>query len=44
MKNLGMDGRKQYTPMLPPSKAGHEFHDLTWINSARFVTIRVFVS
>ena len=25
MKNFGMDERKQYTPTLPPSKAGHEF-------------------
>src|SRR6266498_5536973 len=25
MKNFGMDGRKQYTPRLSPSKAGREF-------------------
>src|SRR5881628_3469008 len=33
MKNFGMDERKQYTGTTSSSKTGHEFHELTLIDS-----------
>jgi hypothetical protein len=41
MKNFGMDERKQYTPRLPPSKAGHEFETRSLAATCRGFTFYV---